>query len=81
MTPAEFALMIRGYNNLNWKKWSQTRLIAYTTFAMTPRKKGKSIPSIFRWMPLPTDKQNNVNIEQSKMKAVFEALKLKNHGR
>ena len=57
MSPAEFFLTLRGWQKKGWKEWEHTRLIAYTTFAMAPRKKRTRTPKMFSWLPLPTDQK------------------------
>lgn len=74
MTPAEFFLTLRGFNDKAWKVWRHTRLIAYTTYATTPRKKGKFPVSMLRWLPLPIDKKNQDLTPVDKMNAVFAFL-------
>jgi len=77
MTPAELILAVRGFNNAEWKKWRHTRLVAYTTYSVAPRKKGKFPRSITHWLPLPIDKENQQLTPVDKMAAVFKALEEK----
>jgi hypothetical protein len=77
MTPAEFYLAVRGFNEAEWKKWRHTRLIGYTTYSTAPRKKGKLPQSITRWLPLPNDKNAASLTPVDKMAAVFNAIKEK----
>ncbi len=77
MTPAEFFLAIRGFNDAIWKRWEHTRVIAYTTYATAPRKKNKRVPGMKSWMPLPQDKKVSSLTEVSKMDAAFNLLREK----
>ena len=77
MTPAEFYLAVKGHNQKEWKKWRHTRLIAYTTYSMAPRKKNKFPLAMTRWLPLPIDKQQLKFTPADKMRAVFKALEEK----
>lgn len=80
MTPCEFFLAVRGHNSKEWKKWGHTRTIAYTTYAMAPRKRNQRAQSMFRWMPLPTDNILNKVESQDKMKEIYKKLQEKDHG-
>ena len=75
MSWKEFFLTAKGFYKKYWNEWEQTRLIAYTT-ATTVQSK-KRLPSMRKWMPLPSDKQYTVSYDQAKMNDVFEALKNK----
>jgi len=75
MSWREFFLTVKGYDNKKWKEWEHTRLISYT-IASTKRTK-KRLPSMRKWMPLPTDKSTDRTFDEDKMNAVFEALKNK----
>lgn len=69
MSRAEFILAFRGYKRKHYKDWEQTRMIAYTTYAVAP-KKGKNKP-ITKWLPLPSDSNydpkslGGIDIEQA----------------
>lgn len=55
MTRAEFVLAFRGYRRKNWRQWEHTRHTSYMVYASIPRKKGDKLPSMKKFMPLPTD--------------------------
>lgn len=78
MTPAEFYLAYRGFQKNEWKQWEHTRFLAYNTALTVPRKKGRRLPSLKKWMPLPTDKIVEKEESISKMEMVFKALAEKN---
>lgn len=80
MSPAEFFLALRGFNTAEWKKWRHTRTVGYTVYASRPRKKNRSILSIYRWLPLPIDKTVQQETGQDKMRAVFNVLKKRLNG-
>ena len=73
-TPAEFYLAMKGKQTRDSKEWERTRFIAYNIAASVPRKKGSKLPSIKKWLPLPTDNTVDSLTEESHMKKVFEAL-------
>ena len=75
MTPAEFFLAMRGHNEAIWKQWQHTRVMAYTTFAVAPRKGRRRVPSMRRWMPLPSDKRVQNMTSNETMDAVFKKLR------
>lgn len=81
MTPAEFFLKCRGHNRLYWQEWERTRFIAYNVVSTIPRKRGKRLPSMSRWFPLPTDKTVSHDTDVEKMKTVWDRIKDKLDGK
>jgi len=75
MSWKEFYLMVKGYNKRYWLGWEHTRLLSYTMASTVQRK--KRLPSMKKWMPLPTDDKVSKSFDESKMDAIFEALKNK----
>jgi len=67
--------MVKGYNKRYWVSWEHTRLLSYTMASTVQRK--KRLPSMKKWMPLPTDDKVSKTFDESKMDAIFEALKNK----
>lgn len=72
MSPLEFFLAGKGYNNKMIKQWEHTRQISYVTASTIPSK--KRLPPIHRWMPLPTDKPTNSGVSAERAIEIFKKL-------
>lgn len=71
----EFFLKLHGFTKAEYKQWEHTRMIAYVTASSNNRSK-KQLPHITRWLPLPTDKKTNLDVD--KMKLVWDKINKKN---
>lgn len=70
----EFFLKLHGFTKSEYKQLEHTRLISYITAAT--HYKGKSrFPSITKWMPLPTDRKSDLDVD--KMKLVWDKINKK----
>lgn len=74
MSPLEFYLAAKGYNHKILSQWEHTRHISYTVAKTVPSK--RKLPSMQRWMPLPTDKVGS-GISNERALSIFEKLKEK----
>jgi len=73
----EFFLKLHGFTKSEYKEWEKVRFQSYVVASSSYKGKGR-FPSITRWLPLPTDKKNNVDTD--KMKAVWDKLRNRNNG-
>lgn len=53
MSRAQYILAFRGYVRKHYKDWERTRLVAYTSYAVAPKKGNNK--KITDWLPLPSD--------------------------
>lgn len=76
-TLSEFFKLAYGYHRRNNKQWEHTRMIIYF-IAAANRDPKKSFPSITKFMPLPTDEDNEVKEnanEYDDLKGLFDRMK------
>lgn len=76
-TLSEFFKLANGYIRRNNKHWEHTRMIVYF-IAAANRDPKKSFPSIQKFMPLPTDEENEAKEAESwdiEAKKLIEKMK------
>lgn len=76
MSWREFFLKLRGHTNKEYKKWEHTRFIGHSVYANHPNR--KKMPSITKFLPLPTDKLNSP--DSNHMREVWKLVKEKKNG-
>lgn len=74
----EFFLKLHGFTKSEYKEWERVRLVAYVVASASPNRGKKQMPSITRWLPLPTDKKHDLDTD--KMKIVWDKIRNRDNG-